>query len=330
MAQWGMTRDVALRAGSGLALALLLFGCGGVTSMDGGADAGVTTDGAIDAGAIDGGATDAGAIDGGATDAGVTDATTPTGSTRALFIGNSYTFVNDLPGLFGAIARSLPAAPSAVFVDSSTGGGRRLVQHVSDARTVGHPLHTALNTDVSWTHVILQEQSQIPGFPAGQPEFEESKLAAAELGGLATMRGATVVLFMTWGRRDGDSTNMGLFPDFTAMQDRLEAGYRALADEARAAGATVLIAPVGLAFREVHQSEADPLAPGALFGSLYADDGSHPSLAGSYLAGCVFTASILEVDATTITHVPAGLDPAVAAQLRAAAQAAVAAERARP
>jgi len=322
----------------GLLIALTLFGCDSAASTDAGpaADSGALGDAALgdaalvdaaaaDAGADgDGGAFDGGASDGGASDGGVSD------PTRALFVGNSYTFYNDLPNLYRSVAESLPTPPATVSVDSSTGGGRRLVQHVTDARTMGHPLHTALNTDVSWDHVVLQEQSQIPGFPEGNAEFDQSQLAAAELSGLANMRGASVVLFMTWGRRNGDDRNMALYPDFSTMQDRLEAGYRAMAADAEAAGVTALIAPVGLAFREVYESEADPLAADALFFSLYDGDGSHPSLAGSYLAACVFAATMLDADAEAITFVPSGLDPGVASTLRSAAQAAVTAERARP
>jgi len=243
---------------------------------------------------------------------------------RVLFVGNSYTAFNGLRGLYLDVARSLPRVPDPLDAARSTAGGKRLVEHATDARVAGHPLHTALNTDEeSWTHVVLQEQSQIPGFGDGQPDFEASRTAARELGALASMRSITVVLFVTWGRREGDAMNPGLYPDYSTMQDRLDQGYDALAQAAREAGAEVELAPVGAAFRVIHDGEADPLSPESRFSSLYGADGSHPSLAGSYLAACVFVATMLDVDPRTITHVPDGLDPDEAVALREAAATAV-------
>jgi len=257
-------------------------------------------------------------------DAGVDAGGPPLPAQRAFFVGNSYTFFNDLPALYAEVVASLPRAPDPLVTDSSTAGGKRLVEHATDARVVGHPLHTALNTtEGAWTHVVLQEQSQIPGFPEGQPERDNSQTAVGELADLARMRGTTVVLFVTWGRRDGDAMNPGLFPDYSTMQDRLDDGYDALAQIVRDAGAEVRLAPVGAAFRVIHDAETDPTSEGSRFHSLYDPDGSHPSLAGSYLAACVLAGAMLDVDPRTIAHVPGGLDPDEAAALRDAAAMAV-------
>jgi hypothetical protein len=40
---------------------------------------------------------------------------------------------------------------------------------------------------------------------------------------------------------------------------------------------------------------------------LYVSDGSHPSLAGSYLAGCVLFGKIAGLSCSTSSHVPDGL-----------------------
>lgn len=301
--------------------ALLLVSCGAPADPT---DAGIDEDAGLD----DAGAPTADASPGddagSGADAGVDAGGAPLPAQRAFFVGNSYTIRNDLPELYAAAVRSLARVPDPLVTDRSTAGGKRLVEHVTDARVAGHPLHTALNTDEGeWTHFVLQEQSQIPGFPEGQPDFEVSRTAAGELADLAQMRGATVVLFVTWGRREGDAMNPGLYPDYSTMQDRLDDGYDALAEAARDAGADVRLAPVGTAFRVIHDAEVDPLAPDSRFGSLYDTDGSHPSLAGSYLAACVFVATLLDVDPRTVTHVPDGLDPDEAIALREAAAMAV-------
>lgn len=180
-------------------------------------------------------------------------------------------------------------------------------------------MHAALSEPSTWTVAVLQEQSQIPGFPMSSSAFVASRTAAAELAALGAARGARVVLYQTWGRRDGDDTNPALYPDFTAMQDRLSAGYAALASAARDAGADVRVAPVGEAFRAIHDAEATPLDPASLFSRLYGADGSHPSLAGSYLAACVIAAVANDIDPEEITFVPSDLDASDAAALRAAA-----------
>ena len=100
---------------------------------------------------------------------------------------------------------------------------------------------------------------------------------------------------MTWGYRDGDSLN-SFNNNFTTMQERLTEGYTRYAENISNAGHAVWIAPVGLAFKTVHDGVVaagdDPTASGNLFYDLYTSDGSHPSLSGSYLAACVFHATM--------------------------------------
>ena len=63
------------------------------------------------------------------------------------------------------------------------------------------------------------------------------------------------------------------------MQAQLDVGYRTIADELR-----VGVAPVGDAWAAMHDAD-----PGM---DLWQTDGSHPTTAGTYLAACVFYASI--------------------------------------
>lgn len=297
-----------------LLLSALVLACGAPepgAPSDAGTDASTAFDAELSAdGGADGGAGDDGAAP---TDAGA--------ASRALFLGNSYTDYNELEQLYADIVSSLGEPRPEVL--AFTPGGYRLEQHAADARTEGHPVQAALSEPSAWDVVTLQEQSQVPGFPESNPTFASSRDAAGELGALAAARGARVVLYQTWGRRAGDDTNPALFPDFETMQDRLTAGYRSLA---AAAGAEAQIAPVGEAFRRIHDEDADPLDPASLFSRLYAGDGSHPSIAGSYLAACVIAGVARDVDPRTITHVPAGLDETDATRLRDAAAEAIAAE----
>ena len=132
-------------------------------------------------------------------------------ATKILFVGNSYTFVNDLPSVYRATASALPFAP--LRVESVAIGGHTLAQHAMDAATDGTALADFLRTgtpDVTaWDVVILQDQSEIPGFPDGTPELAASLDGVSALGALAHARGASVVLYLTWGREHGDDHASG-------------------------------------------------------------------------------------------------------------------------
>jgi hypothetical protein len=247
----------------------------------------------------------------------------PPPSLRVLFVGNSYIYTNDLPRTFASLARE--AGVAEVMVDSVTAGGYRLEQHAADAARAGTALANALDGDPSWTHVVLQEQSQIPGFPVGVPERDASMVAAVDLAGRATAVDALPTFFMTWGYRTGDARNPGLFPDYPTMQGRLEAGYRAMADAAREAPMTVELAPVGLAFTSVYEAASaggDPQRTGSDFVALYSGDGSHPAAPGTYLAAATLLATIADVDVRRLDAPGGALDAGLRDRLQDAAMAA--------
>ncbi len=294
-----------------LCAALLLTAACGSAASPASPDAGLVADSGIP---LDGGALDA------MTDGGV-DASAPTVRFDTLFIGNSYTYVNDLPGHY----RSLVSALSPdVRVESVTAGGYRLTQHAADARMDGTPLARWLRTgtaaETAFDAVVLQEQSQIGGFPEGSPDRAASVAGASELAALATARGATVVLYLTWGYQHGDPTNAGIgYGTYTGMQDQLDTGYLALAARLRTEGSEVLVAPVGGGFRTVFEdvtlTGAEPLAAGSDFVALYEADGSHPSLRGAYLASCIMAGTITAADARGFVDEPT-LGPALSSALR--------------
>jgi hypothetical protein len=240
---------------------------------------------------------DARALDAMGSDAGSARGTLVRGVHDVLFVGNSYVFTGDVPGRYRSL---LDGAPSRI--ESVVAGGYRLTQHATDAQTDGTALAMWLRTGTveerAFDVVLLQEQSQIGGLPEGQAERVASLEGASTLASLATANGASIVLYVTWGRERGDDTNPGLFPDFSTMQDRLDAGYRAMA--ARGEGARVRFAPVGAAFRVVHDDlvamGSDPEAEGSAFDLLYSPDGSHPSGDGAYLIALVIHASITGAD----------------------------------
>jgi hypothetical protein len=187
-------------------------------------------------------------------------------SAHVLFIGNSYTSENDLPRLFADLSQ---AGGHPVAVEAVTVGGATLAQHL------GGPDAPGRIAARHWEAVVLQEQSVLPAL-RGQ-RAAAMYPAARGLVKLARDAGARPVLLLTWGRRKG-MPEAG-FGSFAAMQDALTAGYLAIADEL---GATV--APAGEAWRGAVGRRPDL--------ALWQADGSHPSLAGSYLTACVLYAAL--------------------------------------
>jgi hypothetical protein len=184
---------------------------------------------------------------------------------RVLFVGNSFTYENDLPELVHRLApRSSP-----IYSVSYTAGGWTLQKFAHD-RGLDRVLREA-----HWDVVVLQEQSEIPSFPASDRAGEFDPFVRALARKIRAV-GAQPLLFMTWGYRYGDRLNLQ-DDTFAGMQMRLEQGYL---DAAR--GVHAAVAPVGLAW-----SEAISERPGL---DLWAGDDKHPNRAGSYLAACVFYA----------------------------------------
>ena len=191
--------------------------------------------------------------------------TQASGCTRLLFIGNSYTYVNDLPAIFADLARS---GGHRVEVGMVAEGGATLRDHAGSVATA------AKLTSAKWDVVVLQEQSEIPSLE----QLRESEMypAARRLADTIYRQGARPMFFLTWAHRDGWPEN-GL-PDYASMQSAIDDGYLAIAAEEQAA-----VAPVGVAWSSV-MSQPHP--------ALWQDDGSHPTTAGTYLAACVFYATI--------------------------------------
>ena len=247
------------------------------------------------------------------------------GDQDLLFIGNSYTYSNDLPAVTERLLEAAVAAWPDVLVEHHTRGGARLSEHLADADGSNGetPLKAALGPTMSWQWAVLQEQSQIPGFDMTDPAWTDSRDGAVGLDALLRPRGARAVLMMTWGRRDGDNTNRAIYPDFLTMQARLTAGYLAYASAMSADGEPAFVAPVGLAFRRIYedieQTGGDPTAADSAFTRLYVADGSHPSVQGTYLAGCVLLATVTGRSPVGIAWAPAAISTSDRGRLQAVA-----------
>lgn len=195
---------------------------------------------------------------------------------KVLFIGNSYTDVNDLPQLFHDLALS---GGDTIAVYKNTPGGYTFQLHTSNTATL------AMIDSMPWDFVVLQEQSQLPSFPPAQVATQ-SLPYAQQLDSLIHLNDSCTLtaFFMTWGRKYGDASNCVNYPPvctFQGMQQRLKESYLLMGD-----GNEALVAPVGEAWK------ASWLADSTI--DLWMGDFSHPNPAGSYLAACVFYATLLQ------------------------------------
>lgn len=221
---------------------------------------------------------------------------------HVLFIGNSYTYVNDLPGRLHLLALAQMDGPP-IETTQVTAGATALEDHWNN------PAVKSAITAGGNDFVVLQGQSVEPALdPASFQTY------AALLGGAVKAANAKPVFYETWARKAGSDVYLetwsGGSPD--ALQDILLAQYAKATTDAGAK-----LAPVGEAFRSIVKS-----APQI---ELYDPDGSHPSAAGTYLAACVFYDALTGKTFTATGAIPDGVPVGDAKLLRDAAAQAVAA-----
>ena len=141
-----------------------------------------------------------------------------------------------------------------------------------------------------YDYVVPQEQSTLPvknaqGMAENVRLFDE----------IIKQAGSKTVLYMTWARQHAPESQQAIIDTYESI--------------GREFGAIVV--PVGLAWQRFLAKHDRP--------SLYDRDQSHPSLAGSYFAACVFLASVWKINPTGIETALAGLDESDRKLLQSAA-----------
>lgn len=209
-------------------------------------------------------------------------------TTKVLFVGNSYTYFNDLPDLFKQLSQS---SGKNVITDMSAPGGYTLDQHYTTQATLNK-----INSQ-SWNYVVLQEQSQYPTIEYYRIHF--TNIYAVRLDSVIKANSSQTMFYMTWGRKIGGQQCIGnycstVFTDYFHMQDSLSSAYTQISQMLNAK-----LSPVGLAWKKalIQDPNAD----------LWDMDGSHPSIRGSYLAACMFYVTVFNESPEGL-HFYAGLD----------------------
>lgn len=176
-----------------------------------------------------------------------------------LFVGNSYTYYNNsLHNMLRLLVRSSEL--------DETLDGRYRAMTLSGGRQAEHaPAMPALIGSEDWDVVILQGHSREAIDPEAVDSFRD---AVRNYDRLLDNAGIQTLLFMTWAPADRPELTTPIANSYTSLGNQVGA----------------LVVPVGLAFAEVVRTHPDIV--------LHMSDNSHPTFAGSYLAGCVFFAAM--------------------------------------
>jgi len=111
--------------------------------------------------------------------------------TRVLFVGNSFTFVNDLPKQLENIGKSLGRQ---IVTNTSTIGGCTIY-----AQTAEHDNKTAALLDQDWDFIVLQSYSDLTTVQQARENYLHAGIGSF----IRKKKSAKVVLYLTWGYHDG-------------------------------------------------------------------------------------------------------------------------------
>lgn len=198
-----------------------------------------------------------------------------------LFIGNSHTYFNSGIASHLASFRSLDNLDFTPIISEVAKGGYTLNDHLNDSETIDK-----IN-ERSWDVMILQENSSVAA-----EELEETIEAAVALNDLVIRKGTKVLLFMTWPYED--------------EPQMLAAIKRTYTKSATAIDATIV--PIGEDWGSINFENPHNI-------NLYAEDGVHPSLEGTYFATAKFYRAIYDKLPSSNSY-QAGLSPIVATYLK--------------
>lgn len=187
----------------------------------------------------------------------------PAGGINVLFVGNSLTYVNDLPSTVVAIGAS---AGDSIHVAAAVGPDLALIDHLNGGSDAVVQMRRG-----GWKFVVLQ-QGPTPAGICRDSLVLWTKSYETRLRG----SGATLALLMPW----PGATHLDLY-------DEVRVSF-----EAASLGVGGVFMPAGEAWRSVQRSNPEL--------SLYGPDGFHPSPAGTFLAALVIYERVTGGDARSL------------------------------
>jgi hypothetical protein len=198
-------------------------------------------------------------------------------TTKILYIGNSFTYFNELPDMVDSLAHRnnqlvwhYMHAPGGISVGDT---GKAAAAHMDN------PLVYQLIRSSDWDFVVVQDNQG--RFILDSAVFpNKSRVVAGHLMLMDSVKHyhpcAKMIWFAGWGLKNGQLPN---WPTGVSMIDKLLVNYRVLN-----ATADEIIAPIGEAWKKsISQHTFD----------LWTSDEMHPSTEGSYLAALVLYSTML-------------------------------------
>lgn len=192
---------------------------------------------------------------------------------RILFVGNSYTFYNNLPGTFINIVQTM-GHKSEVFELAQD--YYSLEKYADTENEVGALLDKTV-TGKQWDFVVLQENSSV----AMSDSVEETMYPYARiLDEKVKSAGGQTAFLMTWAPKNGSRDGFKK-QSMEQLQSVMAENYIEISDELDG-----LLIPAGIGFMRCMEQYPDI--------ELWAPDGYHPSVAGTYLAACTIYATVYQ------------------------------------
>jgi len=188
---------------------------------------------------------------------------------KVLFIGNSFTYMNDMAGLFEKMATN---SGKEVIVESNTKGGASFKEH-----TGRKDMYRAINKR-KWDYIILQGYSREMTYPKEYLDTATMPYIDQILDSIYQNNSCTNVLFyMTWGYEVGYPSREEI-KTFEMMADTIRNGYKFIGNHYK-----IPVVPVGMVWKELRKRKDY---------DFYISDQFHPNINGSYLVASTFFSAI--------------------------------------
>ncbi|MCF7787065.1 MAG: hypothetical protein K9N47_13145 [Prosthecobacter sp.] len=210
---------------------------------------------------------------------------------RILFLGNSYTAFNLLPGMVGELM--LSSQMLAPHIGSNLQGNYTLERHTTNAEGMAL-LKQGADDGKPWDVVVVQEHSVVSAAAAVDADAKllmENGLSKLVKSAHELNPKVLVVVFQVWARHEklwkeksDDALATGADPAQARARTHLANANAVKAAQEKNPGAKIIVSPVGDFWWLVHDEYPAM--------SLYAEDGTHPDLMGTLLSAYVIAGSI--------------------------------------
>lgn len=193
-------------------------------------------------------------------------------SLKILFIGNSYTHMNNMPKIFERICKE---KQKPVLVQMNTMAGASFKVHFSR-----NDMFDAIRSK-KWDYVVLQGYSRELSLSYDKIDQETVPPLSKIVDSVKYYNPCSNILFyMTWGYKNGYKESLEN-DTYEKMTSNISNGYRYVAS-----CYDFPIVPVGLVWSKVRAKYPNI--------NLYDEDEAHPNKNGSYLSACTFFCSIFK------------------------------------